>query len=178
MAVKNEFFKSKLFYFLSLVFIIYFCNSIQGVFLAQMSSSWFHIDLVSIIIVYLCIEHHVLLAATLAVVAGNLMQATVTSPHVFFVLYFLFLFVLSNIISNFFVLSSLISKSIIFTVLYLSKYILFYFSLTNRYEIGLSPLFSVYWKEFIATAVCSFFVFQLLYYFDSLFMLPGTIKKR
>ena len=178
MAAKNEFFKSQLFYFLSLVLLIYICTTIQAAFLAQISYSWFHIDLVSIIIVYLCLEHHVLLAAIIAIIAGTLMQTCASSPHVFFVLYFMLVVVLANIISGFFVINSLVSKVIIFSVLYLIKYILFYFSLNNRYDIGVLTLVSVYWKEFIATSIAAIFVYQLLLHFDSLFLRPGTIKKR
>jgi hypothetical protein len=178
MAIKKEYFKSKIFYFFSLAFLIYLCTSIQALFFAQLSTPWFHVDLVSITVAYICVEQTIWIATFAAVIAGFLFQTNATSPHLFFVLYFLLLVVISNIVAHFFVLTGRFSKTILFVLLFLVKYIFFFFSLSNRYEIGIFPLISVYWKEYLATVLVSFFAYQVLYYFDSLFMLPGTLKKR
>ena len=53
MAVKKDLFRSQFLYFLSIVVFIYVLTNIQSNFLAQLSSPWFHIDFVSIVIFYL-----------------------------------------------------------------------------------------------------------------------------
>lgn len=170
--------KSKLSYFIILILFIYICTFVQSFFFAQMSSQWFHIDLVSIIIFFLSLEHHAIFAAVFAIFAGILLQINVLSPPVFFIIYFMFVVLFSNIITSFFVINSLFSKTIIFGFLYLIKYILFYFSLNNHFEIGVSKVTAVYWKEYLATAVSAFFVYKLLFALESFFMLPNAIKKR
>ena len=96
----------------------------------------------------------------------------------FFVFYFVIVVLLSSIFSRLFVVSSLPSKLFIFFIDYLVKYVLFYFSLNNHFAIEIFFLVTIYWKEIISTLCASFFIYQLLLYFDSLFVLPGTIKKR
>lgn len=177
-VVKNDILKSQLFYFIALFILISTCMSIQSTFLTQIGYSWFHIDLVSIIIVYLCLEHHIIFAALQAIIAGCLLQVSSSSPHVFFILYFMLVVVFANLISGFFVINSLISKIFIFSSLYLIKYILFYFSLNNRYDIGFSTLIFAYWKEFFSTIIISFFFYQVLMKLDSFFIIAGTLKKR
>ena len=178
MAVKKDLFRSQFLYFLSIVVFIYVLTNIQSNFLAQLSSPWFHIDFVSIVIVYLSIEHHILFAFIQALIAGSLLQVYSSSPHMFFVFYFVIVVLLSSIFSRLFVVSSLPSKLFIFFIDYLVKYVLFYFSLNNHFAIEIFFLVTIYWKEIISTLCASFFIYQLLLYFDSLFVLPGTIKKR
>ncbi|MES2615699.1 MAG: hypothetical protein V4591_09820 [Bdellovibrionota bacterium] len=176
--VKNEFFKSQLIYFIFLTLMIYVCGNIQSTFFAQIGTPWLHIDLISIIIAYLCLEHHILFATVQGILAGAFMQMNSSSPHIFFILYFMLVVVLSNTLSKLFVVNSLISKIIIFSFLYFIKYILFYFSINNRLEIGVSRIFSDYWKEYAATCIAAFLFYKLLLLYDALFVLPGSIKKR
>lgn len=178
MAVKNEIFRSHLFYFIAILLVVYISNTIQTLFFAQMSSAWLHIDMVSIIIVYLSLEHHILFAASQGILAGALMQISSSAPHVFFILYFMILIVLVNLSKKFFVIKSIFSKILIFAIVYSVKYILFYLSIDNPHEIGLPTLISTYWREYFATCLAAFFVYELMRNLDSLFVLPGSLKKR
>ena len=177
MAKKNIV-KSQVFYFFCVVFLIYVCNNIQSAFLAQMTFSWFHIDLVSIIIVYLCLEHHILFSASQALIAGFLVQVYSSSPHGFFLFYFMLIVFLSNIICSFFVLQSVFAKILILALLTSIKYILFYATLSNIQDINIGYMIQFYWKDFISTFLASFIIYPLLLHFDSYFLHYGSIKKR
>ncbi len=174
--VKNDIFKSQLSYFISILVIIYVCLYGQSLFLSRLSSAWFHIDFVSIVMVYMCLEHGILLVTALAFIVGFLLQTFSSSLDMFFVLYFVLIVLMSNIISSFFVINSTFSRGLVFVFLFVFKYILFFFVLTNKTQIGFMPLIETYWKEFFSTCVMSIICYKLLAKFDYLFILPGTLK--
>ncbi len=178
MAVKNDFFKSKILYYLSFVFFIFILTNIQSHFLAPMGSSWIHIDFVSLIIIFLSIEKNILFSFSQAIIAGSLLQVYSSAPELFFILYLGSVVFIINIILRFFVIESLLSKIFVFFIALIIKYIIFYLSLNNNYDINVFFLITVFWKEFVITFLLSIFVYKSLSYFDKFFLVPGTIHKR
>ncbi len=177
MVVKNEFFRSQFFYFIRVILLIFVCINIQSVFLSQFSSHWLHVDFISIIIAYLAFEHHIFFAAFHALIAGALMQIYSSSPNLFFMLYFMSIVTSINLLLQFFVVSSVFSKNLIFILIYALKYILFYYILNSQNNVNFSLLLFVYWKEYLSTILSSFFIYKLLILFDIYFGKSYKLKK-
>jgi hypothetical protein len=178
MVAKNEFLRSQFFYFLMIFIAIIIFNNIQAIFLSQIKIHWLHIDILSIIIAYLSIEKSVLFSSFFAIFTGYLLQTSTPAPYHFFVLYFLSTVTITNLVCNFIVLTSTASKNFLFCFLYLIKYILFYFIINNRNEIGLFTLLFIYWKEIFTTILAAFLVYPILLKIDSQFIFTDSLKKR
>ncbi len=174
--VKNELLKSQLFYLISIVSMIYVSMYIQAFFLARLSFPFFHIDLTSIIVSYMCLEQDIVLAAFLAFVAGLLFQTLSSSSGTFFVFYFILMLVFSSTLKRFFVIKSTGTISLVFVFIFLFKYILFFVGLPNHAQIGVLPMLGAYWEEYLSTCIVSLLCYKFLARFDEIFLLPGTLK--
>ena len=178
MAKNHHFFKSQFTYFLSLLSIVFLCFNLQGHFLSQLKNPWFHVDFLSIVIVYVALERSLLLAVSIGAVAGFLLQTSATSSHFFFLFYFILLILLADVFFHYFVIQSQISKCFLFSLLFSLKFILFYFSLKHHRDIPFSLFFGTFWQEYTTTCLVSFCFYPLLFKLDFLFSPPDTIKRR
>lgn len=161
------------------IFILTVAIYTQSCFLAKSSFNFMHFDLVSIVVVYICIEYFLLISVVLILYAALLLQVSSAAPAGFFVMYFLIVLVFSNLLSRFFVMSSFLGQIFIFSILFSIKYFLFYFSIPNR---GISALLNLVlnsWQGYIITIFLALPIFKILFFIDSYFdFIPSLDKKR
>ncbi|KAB8033141.1 hypothetical protein [Fluviispira multicolorata] len=164
-----------IFSLLILIVFIYF----QSCLLAQLSSPWFYIDVVSIVVIYMCIEHFLFLSIIKILFAALLMQISSAAPSGFYIMYFLLVLVFSNLLSRIFVITSFLGQIFIFLSLFILKYLLFYFTISPRGFSTFLSLISASWQGFFVTIIVSLPIFRLLIYIDSFFeYIPSHEKKK
>ncbi|BBH53582.1 hypothetical protein [Fluviispira sanaruensis] len=171
--------RSKTSHFAFSLLILIFCIYFQSCLLAKMSSSWFYIDIVSIVVIYMCIEHFLFLSIIKILFAALLMQISSAAPNGFYIMYFLLVLVFSNLLSRIFVISSFLGQTFIFMSLFFLKYLLFYFTIVPRGFTTALYLIASSWQGFFVTILIALPVFRLLIYIDSFFeYLPSYEKKK
>jgi hypothetical protein len=109
--------------------LVYF----QSYVLARAGSPWLHIDLASVFVVYVAIEHLLLGALIRIFVVAALMHMFSGAPDGFYLMYFLLALVLANLLAKFFALHKLSSQALIFLGIIVLKYALIYASLDKTY---------------------------------------------
>lgn len=103
-------------------FVVYF----QAYVLARSSSVWLQIDVASVFVVYVAIEHLLLGALVRIAVVAALMQVYSGAPDGFYVMYYLLALVIANLTAKFFALHKLSSQVLIFFGIFLLKFVLIY----------------------------------------------------
>jgi len=141
----------------------------QSYVLARLPSQWFHIDLVTIFVLFVCIEKNLFSSLTVGLIAGIILHSLSSAPTGIFIVYFLSCSILSNVFSKIFLFNGLFFKSIVFCLLYLLKYVVLYFSLNNKHTFDFFLLLLLSWKSIVATLSFGFIAFPVLYKFDNLF---------
>ena len=160
---------------LTLVFLVYF----QSIILAKIPSFWLHIDIVTIAIVYISIEHFLPLALIKILFTALLLQVGSAAPFGFYIMYFLQVIIFANLLSKIFLFSSLFGQFFIFLIVYVLKYFLFYFTVSPRDLETFIALFTISWKGFILTVLLALPIFRGLFFIDSFFeFLPAHDKKK
>lgn len=161
------------------LFILIFFVYLQSCLFAKLSSLWFHIDIVSIAVVYICIEHFLPFAILKIMFAAILMQISSAAPSGFYIMYFLLILVFSNLLSKILIFSSILGQVFIFLILFFLKYILFYFSIYPRDISIFYSLFSISWQGFLTTILLVLPMFRIFIFVDSFFeFIPSHDKRK
>jgi hypothetical protein len=152
--------------FLLALAIVYF----QAYVLGRARSPWLHIDLVTIFVVYISIEHLLLGALFRIFCVLTLMHVFSGAPDGFYLMYFLLALVISNLVAKVIALHKLSSQGLVFVGLFLMKFVLIYGSLSkNQRAPELTQFIFSVAPSFIVTTVASLFVFSLLSQVDGFF---------
>jgi hypothetical protein len=148
------------------MFIVY----LQAYVLGRMQSSWFHVDLATVFVVYVSIEHLLLGALIRIFVVAALMHMFSGAPDGFYLMFFMLALVISNILARFFALHKLNSQFLIFAGIFCLKFVLVYGSLSRvqRVPDGWAFLSRVA-PSLIMTTLLSVPLFALFATIDSLF---------
>jgi hypothetical protein len=166
-------------HFLVMFLIVIAAVTLQAYVFARSSNPWLHLDLVSIIVVYMSIEHFLLGALVRVLFAGLLMQTLSLAPAGFFPMYCLLALVVSNIVSRYVVLHNLGSQFLTFSGIFLMKFVLLYFVF---YKMGMQPTLKewafMHMPQFLVTALLSVPLFSLLARLDSSFEFAATRDRR
>ncbi|APJ04149.1 hypothetical protein AXG55_09625 [Silvanigrella aquatica] len=174
-----KFIRSKTSHFIMSLFILIFFVYLQSSLFAKAPSLWLHIDILSIAIVYTSIQHFLPLALIKIIFIAMLLQVSSAVPSGFFVMYFLLILVLSNILSKIFIFNSIFGQFFIFLILFTMKYFLFYFTISHRDLNSFFSLFFISWKGFLITILISLPIFRILMFIDSFFeFIPSHDKKK
>jgi hypothetical protein len=172
------FLRSKSSHFLISLFVMTFFVYLQSCLFANVKSRWFHIDLITIAVIYLSIEHFMPFALFKIIYTGLLLQVHSAVPSGFYVMYFLLVFVFSNLLSKIFLFHSLFGQFFIFLIIFFFKYFLLYLSITPRDFLSLMSLVSISWKGFIITAIITLPLLKLFSYVDSFFEFTYSNEKK
>lgn len=176
--VNTKFFRSKTFHYILSLCILIFLVYLQSTLLAKIPSVWFHIDVVSIAIVYVSIEHYLPFAFTKVLFTALLMQANSAAPSGFYVMYFLLILVLANFLSRILIFRSVFGQFSIFLNLYILKYFLFYFSIFPRDIYFFVTLLLSSWQGFLLTILLSLPLFKVFIFIDSFFEVFSAHDKK
>jgi hypothetical protein len=98
---------------------------IQSFFVAKFSTSWLHVDLITIVLVYMAIEHQLFYALLCAAFAALFLQTLSSAPNGFFFMYHAQILVVATLVARRVVLWSAVSQYALFIGLLILKYILF-----------------------------------------------------
>jgi hypothetical protein len=98
---------------------------LQSVFVARFSSPWLHVDLVTIVLVYMAIEHEILDVVLRGLFAALLLRAFSSAPNAFFIMYYAQILAVATLVARRVVLLSALSQYALFVGLSALKYILF-----------------------------------------------------
>ena len=176
---KASYLRSKTSHFFLSLFLLVFFVYLQSCLLAKTSSLWFHVDLVTIAVIYISIQHFLPLALIKILFVAILLQTNSSVPGGFYIMYFLLIIVLSNILSKLFLFKSYFGQFFIFLSLFFLKFFLFYLTIQNRDFLTLAGLFSISWKGFIISLLISLPLFKFLNFIDSFFeFIPSHDKKK
>ena len=174
-----KFLRSKTSHFIITLFILVFLVYLQSCLLAKFPSFWFHIDIVSIAVIYVSIEHFLPLALLKILFTALLLQVSSAAPSGFYIMYFLMIVVFSNVLSKILLFSSFFGQFFIFLILFTLKYFLFYFAIVPRDLTSFIALFSISWQGFIITVLISLPMFRIFVFIDSFFeFIPSHDKKK
>lgn len=153
-------------FFYTLIFL-YLSVYIQSYIFARFSTDWLHIDLVTILLIFICMERNIFSSLFFGLIAGILMHVFSSAPPGIFIIYYLFCSILSNIISIVFLLNSMFFKFFIFCFLYLFKYFVLYLSLGNKNSIDFLLFLIFSWKSICITITIGLILFQVLHHFEN-----------
>jgi len=152
---------------------------LQAYGFARSANPWFHVDLTSILVVYVAVEHFLIGAFVRILIAGLLMQTLSLAPTGFFPMYFLLALVSANVVSRYVVLHNLSSQFLTFAGVFALKFVLLWFVL---FKLGQAPDVLVFAKaclpQFIVTTLLSVPAFSLLARLDSSFEFAATRDRR
>ncbi|MCA2959228.1 MAG: hypothetical protein IOD12_03190 [Silvanigrellales bacterium] len=152
---------------------------LQAYVFARSPNPWFHVDLTSILVVYVSVEHFLLGAFLRVLVAGLLMQSLSLAPSGFFPMYFIVALVSANVVSRYVVLHNLSSQFLTFAGIFLLKFVLLYVVL---FKLGQNPdvwaFASASLPQFVVTTLLSVPAFSLLARLDSSFEFAATRDRR
>lgn len=153
--------------FFSTLIFIYVSIYIQSYVFAQFSTDWLHIDLVTILLIFICMERNIFSSLFFSLIAGILMHVFSSAPPGVFIIYYLFCSILSNIISTVFLLNSMFFKFFVFCFLYLFKYFVLYLSLGNKNSIDFLLFLLFSWKSICITMGLGLILFQIFHHFEN-----------
>lgn len=148
------------------MFIVY----LQSYVLARSQSPWLHIDLATVFVVYVSIEHLLFGALFRILIVSSLMHMFSGAPDGFYLMFFLMAIVISNILSRFFALHKLRTQILIFAGIFCLKFILIYASLNKIQRVPEVDQFVLkVLPSFIVTTVLSVPLFSLFSMIDGFF---------
>ena len=154
-------------HFAAMLAILLFFFYVQTLFLSRLSSSWFHIDLITIFIIFISIEHMIIPSLINIMLVATLMQVYSMAPGGFFISYYLLVFILSHAIARLIVVHKLFGQFIVFFSLFLLKYVMAYSSFVIK-ELPYSLQSFVFenYKECIVTSLVSVPIFKTFSFID------------
>jgi len=166
----NQFKYQKIYHFIAHILILLSFFYLQTLFLARIGINFFNIDLVTIFIVYVAIEHALLPALLLLILASTLMQNFSMAPQGFFITYYLLVYIMSYAFTKMIIIHKMSGQLAVFSILLVFKYILSFlaFKANNDPYDGFSFIIENFW-ECVVTAIVSVPIFKLLSMFDTKF---------
>ncbi|MEY4064905.1 MAG: hypothetical protein RIR26_1113 [Pseudomonadota bacterium] len=108
---------------------------LQAYVFGRMQSPWMQIDLASVLVVYIAVEHLLLGAVVRIFILAALMHMFSGAPDGFYLMYNLLALVLANVFARFFALHKLSSQFLIFAGVFLLKFVLIYGSFSKAQRI-------------------------------------------
>lgn len=166
-------------HFLVMLAVVAVVIHLQAYTSARNPNPWFHVDLASILVVYVSVEHFLVGAFVRVVFAGLLMQTLSSAPAGFFPMYYLVALVAANVVSRYVVLHNLGSQFITFAGIFALKFVFLYFVL---FKAGHSPGVAEFalqsLPQFVVTTLLSVPAFSLLARLDSSFEFAATRDRR
>ena len=152
--------------FLLAVVVVYF----QAYVLARASSVWLQIDVASVFVVYVAIEHLLFGALVRIAAVGALMHMHSGAPDGFYLMYYLLALVIANLLAKFFALHKLSSQVLIFFGIFLLKFVLIYNGLDRSMgRSGLLKFIVITGPSLIMTTVLAVPLFAVFSAVDHLF---------
>ncbi|MFZ9520383.1 MAG: hypothetical protein ACO3A4_07890 [Silvanigrellaceae bacterium] len=146
--------------------VVYF----QSYFLARAGSPWLHVDLATIFVVYVAIEHLLLGALLRIFCVAAMMHMFSGAPDGFYLMYFLLAIVIANLLARVIALHKLSSQILVFFGIFLLKFVLVYASLNKNQRVPDLLLFVArIAPSLIVTTILSVPIFGLLSRIDGLF---------
>lgn len=112
------------------IVVVYF----QAYVLSRTVSPWLKVDLVTIFVVYVAIEHLLLGALVRIFFIAALMHMFSGAPDGFFLMYYLLALVISNLVAKVIALHKLSSQIIVFSGVFILKFVLIYGSLSKAHR--------------------------------------------
>lgn len=146
--------------------VVYF----QSYVLARARSPWLQLDLATIFVVYVSIEHLLLGALLRIFCVASLMHMFSGAPDGFYLMYFLMVLVLSNLSAKLMALHKLSSQVLVFLIIFILKFVLTYGVLNKlqRAPDVLQYIFKI-GPSLVMTTIFAVPLFGLLARLDSLF---------
>lgn len=175
MVGKN--FKFRSLHFIIFMALIFFSVYFQAIFLAKATTMWFHIDLVSIIVIYICVKHSFFFSIGQSLLAALLMQANSLITNNFYVIYFLSAIIIAQAFSKLLFLHKTQNQALPFVSIFIFKYILLFYTLNLKVSFAEVTFMAFIWKEFISTCIAAIFVFYLLRKIDFLIVTSKSPNK-
>ncbi|MEN9809584.1 MAG: hypothetical protein RLZZ488_1151 [Pseudomonadota bacterium] len=143
---------------------------LQAYGLARARTPWLQIDLATIFVVYVSIEHLLLGALVRIFCVAALMHMFSGAPDGFYLMYYLLALVVANLFSRVIALHKLSSQILVFSVIFVLKFVLIYGSLVKAQRIsGMLPFILSVAPSLIVTTLLSVPLFSLLARIDGLF---------
>lgn len=146
--------------------VVYF----QAYVLARARSPWLHVDLATIFVVYVSIEHLLFGAILRIFCVAALMHMFSGAPDGFYLMYYLLALVISNLFSRVIALHKLSSQILVFLTIFVLKFALIYGSLA---KVQRAPeVMQFIWRilpGLVVTTLLSVPLFSLLARLDGLF---------
>lgn len=162
--------QSRRFHFLATFLLMMFIVCFQSMVLAKSTSPWLHIDLVTIFVVYVSIEHYLLSALVKVMSAAMLMHSFSAAPMGFYVMYFLLALVFSGFLSRRLVLYNRLSQFLSFAGIFVLKFFLMYFALIRQtQDHSFGSYFVLAYPTLLVTIVLAVPLFRAFSTFDELF---------
>jgi hypothetical protein len=112
-------------HYLLMLFLIVFFSFFQAYVLGRASWSVFHIDFLTIFVVYMAVEHQLFDALVRTVVAALVLSTISAAPSSFFVMYYIQVLVIATLVSKRVALWGKFSQLALFVLLLSLKYFLF-----------------------------------------------------
>ena len=142
----------------------------QAYILSRSSSGWLHVDLVTIYVVYVSIEHLLFGAIVRIFFVAALMHMFSGAPDGFYLMYYLLALVISNLVAKVIALHKLSSQILVFSAIFLLKFVLIYGSLNKVHRVPELMTFVLkIAPSLIVTTVASVPLFGILSRLDGLF---------
>lgn len=152
--------------FVLAIALVYF----QSYVLARSGSVWLQIDLATIYVVYVSIEHLLLGALVRVLCIAALMHMFSGAPDGFYVMYYLLALVVSNLVARIIALHKLSSQILVFLVVFILKFVLVYVSLSKSMRVPVVSRFLLdIAPSLILTTLVSVPVFSFMARLDGLF---------
>lgn len=160
-------------------FTILICISVyfQSIFLARINTAWLHIDLVSIIVIYICVKHSFFMSLAQSLVAALLMQANSLITNNFYVIYFLTAIIIAQAFSKLLFLHKTQNQVLPFVSIFIFKYTLLFYTLNLKVSFAEVTFIVFIWKEFISTCVAASLIFYFLKKIDFLIITSKSPHK-
>jgi hypothetical protein len=146
--------------------LVYF----QAYVLGRLSSPWLHVDLATVFVVYVSIEHLLLGALVRIFIVAALMHMFSGAPDGFYLMFYLLALVIANVLARFFALHKLNSQFLIFAGIFCLKFVLVYGSLSKLQRVAdFGSFFREVAPSVIVTTLVSVPLFAFFSAIDGLF---------
>jgi len=146
--------------------IVYF----QAYVLGRLGSPWLQVDLATVFVVYVSIEHLLLGALVRIFIVAALMHMFSGAPDGFYLMFYLLALVIANVLAKFFALHKLSSQFLIFSGIFCLKFVLVYGSLSKFQRVAdFGSFFREVAPSVLVTTLCSVPLFAFFSAIDGLF---------
>ena len=166
------------FHFFASLFLCGMCVYFQAFVFSRFENVWLNFDLITIIVFYTAVEHHLFGAFLRISFLAVLLHSISAVPDGFYLMYYLIVLVAASLISRMLVIHNLLSQFISFAALFALKFILLYFVMRSSVRtLSFIDWFLLVSPGFLSTTLVSLPVFAALSEFDRLFEF-GAVRNR